>query len=196
MGLLNFIPGFKTLEGVGKGLGKLLTLDFKGAVQAVGKGLSQDWGLGIAALVVPGLQPLAMAHNMFPRLPGRGVSAGETWVDTIRYSGETAGSEISAVTVATYMVAGDTVVDGRSLLRITSEGTSEQTAKGAIAGQNFEQTVSGDLDGVYLWDMARGVMIHAFVDTDMRGTMNVAAAPFPLNIRMRGQSVMRLADGM
>ncbi len=45
MGLLNFIPGFKTLEGIGTGLGKLLKGDIGGAIKAVGKGLSNDWGL-------------------------------------------------------------------------------------------------------------------------------------------------------
>lgn len=66
MGLLDtvtkFIPGFKTLEGVGKGVGKLLQGDFKGAISAVGKGLSNDWGLGIAAFLIPGGQALGMAQ--------------------------------------------------------------------------------------------------------------------------------------
>lgn len=57
-----FIPGFKTLEGVGKGIGKLFQGDFKGAISAVGKGLSNDWGLGIATLVVPGLNTLGMVQ--------------------------------------------------------------------------------------------------------------------------------------
>lgn len=66
MGLLDtvtkFIPGFKTLEGVGKGVGKLLQGDFKGAISAVGKGLSNDWGLGIAAMFIPGGQALGFAQ--------------------------------------------------------------------------------------------------------------------------------------
>lgn len=62
MGLLNFIPGFKTLEGIGKGLGKLLKGDIGGAVKAVGKGLANDWGLGIATIFVPGLNALGMAQ--------------------------------------------------------------------------------------------------------------------------------------
>jgi hypothetical protein len=66
MGLLDtvtkFIPGFKTLEGVGKGIGKLFQGDFKGAISAVGKGLSNDWGLGIATLLVPGLNAIGIAQ--------------------------------------------------------------------------------------------------------------------------------------
>ena len=66
MGILDtvtkFIPGFKTLEGVGKGIGKLFQGDFKGAISAVGKGLANDWGLGIATIFVPGLNAIGMAQ--------------------------------------------------------------------------------------------------------------------------------------
>lgn len=62
MGLLNFIPGFKTLEGIGKGLGKLLKGDIGGAVKAVGKGLANDWGLGIATIFIPGINALGWAQ--------------------------------------------------------------------------------------------------------------------------------------
>lgn len=62
MGLLNFIPGFKTVEGIGTGLGKLLKGDFGGAIKAVGKGLSNDWGLGIATAFIPGLNVIGMTQ--------------------------------------------------------------------------------------------------------------------------------------
>jgi hypothetical protein len=66
MGLLdtvaNFVPGFRTLEGIGKGIGKVFQGDFKGAISAVGKGLSNDWGLGIAAFFIPGGQAIGMAQ--------------------------------------------------------------------------------------------------------------------------------------
>jgi hypothetical protein len=58
----SFIPGWKTLEGVGKGIGKVFQGDFKGALQAVGKGLSNDWGLTIATLFIPGLNAAGAAR--------------------------------------------------------------------------------------------------------------------------------------
>lgn len=166
----------------------LFTMDRRGAVSRITEPEVKGNGRQF-------VQPLAMAHTMFPRLPGRGLDAGGSWTDTVRFSGTSAGSEVTSVTVYTYTVAGDTIVDGRSLVRIVSDGTSEQTSKGAIAGQDFEQSVSGDVDGVYLWDMSRGLLDRSQVDVDMRGTMTVAAAPFPLNIRIRGQSFMRLDGG-
>lgn len=55
MGLLDtvtkFIPGFKTVEGLGRGLSRVLQGDFKGAAKAVVKGLSDDWG----AWFIPGI---------------------------------------------------------------------------------------------------------------------------------------------
>lgn len=84
MGITNFIPGWKTVEGalkgVGhavKGVGKVLTLDFKGAaaefggaIKAVGKGLMDDWGLAIVSLAIPGLNALGGA-----RLAAMGLNA-------------------------------------------------------------------------------------------------------------------------
>ncbi len=59
MGLSNFIPGLNTVKGLFKGAGKLLTGDIGGAIKAVGKGLSNDWGLGIAAMLIPGVNVVA-----------------------------------------------------------------------------------------------------------------------------------------
>lgn len=69
MGLLdtvaNFIPGYRTIEGIGKGIGKVFQGDFKGAISAVGKGLSNDWGLAIASLAIPGLNAAAAGRLAF-----------------------------------------------------------------------------------------------------------------------------------
>jgi hypothetical protein len=84
MGITNFIPGWKTVEGVVKGaghalkgVGKVLTLDFKGAaaefggaIKAVGKGLTDDWGLAIVSMAIPGLNALGAA-----RLASLGLNA-------------------------------------------------------------------------------------------------------------------------
>jgi hypothetical protein len=55
MGLLNFIPGVKTLGGVLGGVGKLLTGHPIEAVKSVLKGASQDIGGQIALAFVPGV---------------------------------------------------------------------------------------------------------------------------------------------
>jgi hypothetical protein len=60
--LSNFIPGLNTIKGVVKGAGKLLTGDFHGAISAVGKGLSNDWLIGLA--FPPALVPQLLATGM------------------------------------------------------------------------------------------------------------------------------------
>ena len=141
-------------------------------------------------------QPVLLAQTFFPRLPGRGVSPGASWTDTIRAEGPQGEGSISMTSVLTYTIAGDTLVDGRSLLRIDLAGTTDQTASGIIAGMDFSQTASGTTSGWVLWDVARGLMAESYNETDANGTMDVAAAPYPLGMRVRQQSRVKLAEGM
>lgn len=141
-------------------------------------------------------QPLLTAHTFFPRLPGRGVAPGESWTDTIHAEGPQGEGQISTDLVVTYQVAGDTMVDGRSLLRLDVEGTVDQTASGLIAGMDFSQTAAGTMSGWVLWDMQGGLMVETYTESDAKGTMDVSAAPFPLGIRVRSQSRVKLQEGM
>jgi hypothetical protein len=141
-------------------------------------------------------QPLLVAHTFFPRLPGRGVDAGASWTDTTHVEGPQGEGQVSVTSITTYTVAGDTVVDGHSLVRIDLQGTTEQTASGVIAGMDFSQSGTGSATGWVLWDMARGLMTESYTETDATGTMDVSAAPFPLGIRLRQQSRVKLAEGM
>ena len=141
-------------------------------------------------------QPLLLAQTFFPRLPGRGVAPGESWTDTIRAEGPQGEGSITSVSIVTYTAAGDTVIDGRSLVRISLEGTTDQDASGLIAGMDFSQTASGNMSGWILWDMRRGLMIESYTDSDARGSMDVSAAPFPLGIRVRQQSRVKLQESM
>ena len=61
---------------------------------------------------------------------------------------------------------------------------------------DFTQSVSGDISGFVLWDMQRGLMVETYSEGDIRGSMEVAAAPFPLGVRVRQQSRMKLQEGM
>jgi hypothetical protein len=137
-------------------------------------------------------QPLSVAHGIFPRLPGRAAAVGESWTDTIRYQGAQGPGNVNATTIVTYTVEGDTVVGGRSLVKLAMKGTSESTASGVITGMNFSQAVAASLSGWVLWDQQRGLMAESWADADGRGTMDVSAAPFPLGLRVRMQSRVKL----
>ena len=139
---------------------------------------------------------LSTAHSFFPRVPGTGVNVGDTWTDTIHYEGPEGDGEVTANSVLTYTVVGDTMVDGRNLLKFTFTGTQDSSASGVTAGMDFSQDVSGTVEGYVLWDMSAGIMVERFTDSDGRGSMEVSAAPFPLSIRARGQSTVKLVGGM
>jgi hypothetical protein len=140
-------------------------------------------------------QPLALAHTMFPRVPGRATNVGDTWTDTVRFEGEQGAGSVSSHSVIQYTVAGDSAVGGRALVRIDFEGTSEVAASGARSGNDFTQNLAGDASGWILWDMQRGVLVESHSRGDARGSMEVSAAPFPLTVRVRSKGVVRLVDG-
>lgn len=136
---------------------------------------------------------LALAHTFFPALPARQVEIGDTWTDTLAFSGPQPGGEIDSRSIVAYTVTRDTVIAGRSVLRIDLTGTSEQARSGMLAGNDFTQRLAGDVEGYVLWDLSRGVMVESFADGTFRGNMEVAIAPFPLQLRVRAQQRARLA---
>lgn len=167
----------------------VFTLDRKGSAEIVSQPKVSQAGQTF-------VQPLVLAHSFFPRLPGRGVSPGDSWTDTVSVDGPQGEGTVSATTVVTYTAVGDTVVGGRSLLRIDMTGDTDQTASGLIAGMDFSQTAKGKVSGWVLWDMRRGLMVETFTDSDLRGSMDVSAAPFPLGMRVRERGHVKLAEGM
>jgi len=167
----------------------VFSMDRKGAVTLI----SEPTLSGQAKQFFPSL---TMAHSFFPRLPGTAVNVGDGWTDTISYAGPEGDGDVTATSVLSYTMVGDTAVGGRTLTKFTYSGTEESTASGVTAGMDFTQDVSGTVEGYVLWDMTAGLMVERFADSDARGSMDVSAAPFPLSIRARRQQTVRLAGGM
>ncbi|UCC26681.1 MAG: hypothetical protein JSU98_06140 [Gemmatimonadales bacterium] len=156
-------------------------LDSRGVAQVV----SPPTLKGNASRMV---SPAAVANSFFPRLPGSAPTPGMTWTDTISYEAdEDAGTTISR-TIVTYTVAGDTTVAGQGLLKVDMTGQVSQTAEGVTSGMGFVQDVAGGFEGYFLWDLREGVMHSQVSESEMVGTMDVDAAPFPLDIAVRGVS--------
>jgi hypothetical protein len=101
---------------------------------------------------------------------------------------------VKGVTILAYTVAGDTVVGGRSLVKLDVAGSSETTASGVITGMDFSQSVKGSTQGWVLFDVGRSLMVESYADGDLRGSMDVSAAPFPLGIRLRSRTWVKLQD--
>jgi hypothetical protein len=140
-------------------------------------------------------QPSSLTYGFFPRLPGRAAAVRDMWTDTVSYEATQADSQITVNSVLDYTLAGDTLVNGARLVRITMEGTIEQVADGQITGMDFSQELSGAVSGWVLWDLQRRLMIESFSEGDLRGSMDVAAAPFPLGVRVRQQNHVQIQEG-
>ena len=161
----------------------VFTLDPRGAATVVTKP-------DLRGTAVQMVDPATVAHGFFPRLPGTPPTPGMTWTDTIAYESDSGEASSQVRSIITYTVVGDTVVDGRSLLRVDTEGSDERTAEGTTAGMDFVQNVSGTVEGFFLWDLAAGKLHTQFTESDMSGTMELAAAPFPLGVAMRASSLV------
>lgn len=135
--------------------------------------------------------PKALAESFFPRLPGTAPTPGMTWTDTISFEAEV--PEASTVTnmILDYTVVGDTLVDGRPLLRIDLQGRGSTLQEGNTQGMDFLQDLAGDVSGMILWDLAAGAMHYQRMETEYAGSMEVSAAPVPLEVAMRGVSHTR-----
>ena len=136
-----------------------------------------------------------IAHAFFPGLPGRVVSAGDSWVDTVAYASEEGEARTSIRTVMEYTVVGDTLVGSRRYLLVRATGTSESSSSGAISGAEFSQIVAGTTDGHFLWDSTAGVLHSLEYLSDLTGTMQVAIVPLPLGVRVRGTLRVMRSEG-
>jgi hypothetical protein len=128
---------------------------------------------------------LSLAHGFFPRLPGRAALPGDSWVDTVSWSGREGPGVRSERAVLHYTVVGDTVVDGRSLLMISLTGQTTVTNELVIAGMAVSQRSDLEVEGHVLWDFRGGTLFEQVRRASGRGEVSVPMAPGPLPIRVR-----------
>lgn len=147
---------------------------------------------GVAAQAV---SPGAMAAGFFPRLPGRAVTMGETWTDTVSISTQEDAGTNEGTTVYVFTAVGDTVVAGRSLLKVSFTSDDERTSLMSQQGADIRQDVSGSGDGFYLWDAGRNLVVEQYIEARLRGTMEVSVAPMPFGLDMVVVQHLRLAEG-
>jgi len=131
-----------------------------------------------------------IANGFFPRLPGRALAPGESWVDTVSYTSDDAGAESTVRTVWTYTAAGDSAVAGSVYQLVRASGQTEQSSGGTIAGTDFTQSVAGAVTGHFLWDGAVGMLHSSEYHSVLSGESVISIAPVPLEVRVR--SVVRV----
>lgn len=129
---------------------------------------------------------LSLANGFFPGLPGRAVVPGDQWTDTVSYEGNES--------VFTYTVAGDTVVDGRSLLVIDLDGTTESEFEVDVQGMAVTQSSELSVEGRVLWDYQASIMFEVQRTAEGQGTVRIPMAPGPLPIRVESTERARVQD--
>lgn len=138
---------------------------------------------------------IALAHGFFPGLPGRAVSTGDQWVDTVSYEGETDMGVRSETSVLTYTVRGDTVIAGRPLLVLDMAGTVASEFDINVQGMSVTQASDLEVEGHVLWDYQASVMFESRRAASGQGSVRIPLAPAPLPIRIESSESARLQDG-
>jgi hypothetical protein len=135
---------------------------------------------------------LSLAHTFFPALPGRAARAGESWVDSLTYSGEEGPGVRAESSILTYTVVGDTAVDGRALLHIDFAGITTRSNDMDFSGLSVSQESELEVSGFVLWDVQQGVLFEQYREAAGGGQVRVPIAPVPIPIRVRSVQRARL----
>lgn len=143
----------------------------------------------VASQVASGL---VVANGFFPGLPGRTVMPGESWVDTIDYSGSDAAGTRTERSILRYTVRGDSIVGGRAYMAIALDGSSEVSSEMDVGGMKISQSSDVVLEGLVLWDVQNGRMFEVRRSGTGRGTVSVPIAPIPLPIEITTTQRARL----
>jgi hypothetical protein len=136
-----------------------------------------------------------VAHALFPRLPGRVVSAGDSWVDSVTYREEAEAGETQVRSSLTYTVVGEPQMNGRSLLEIGFEGTAQVTQDLDLEGASVVQSSEVEVEGRLLWDTGARVLYESEMTMTGPGSVRIALLPgAALPTRVRWLSRVRLRD--
>ena len=138
------------------------------------------------------VSPSGLAHELFPRLPDRAVTVGDTWTDTVTVEEDAEGMASETRAIVTYTVAGDTVVAGTTLLKLTTISDVEASVSGTQQGMAMTQNMSGTSSGWLLWDRAASLVHSSYGVSEMAGLMTIDAPGAPdMSLSVSSQSYNR-----
>ncbi len=147
---------------------------------------------GVSAQAV---SPATMAASFFPRLPGRAVTVGEMWTDTVTIATDEDAGTSEGTTIYDFTVVGDTTVAGGTYLKVAFTSYDERVTETMQDGAEIRQDVAGEGSGWYLWDSSRNLVVQQYVEARLRGSMDVSMAPVPLGLDMVVVQHIVLDDG-
>lgn len=115
----------------------------------------------------------AIPYLLFPHMPDGDVTPGVTWVDTVSVTTEAAEATTAINTVSTYTLVGDTLVDGRTLVRVAVATEITTDTEAEEGGMSITQSVAGSSEGFFLWDPELRLLAHAEYDRNLEGTVSM-----------------------
>jgi len=137
-----------------------------------------------------------VAHALFPRLPGRAVAMGDSWMDTVTYSEDEEAGVTQVRSSLTYTVVGEAQIDGRALSEIAFEGTAEVTQDLELEGARINQASEVEVEGRFRWDASAGLLFDSEMSMEGAGSVSIALLPgAELPTRVRWLTRIRLQPG-
>jgi hypothetical protein len=139
----------------------------------------------------------AMVRPLFVQLPGRPAGVGDAWTDTIVSVEHGPDARSTVRTVITTTILGDTVVDGRTLLRLRTRAENRMEMEGRSGGVLVRQLLAGTTEGTVLWDPHFRMLLERGETGGLAGTLAMPAAgvaDVPLSATVR-RHVQLLAVG-
>lgn len=133
-----------------------------------------------------------MPYELFPHLPGTAAQSGDSWSNTVSRSQETPEATATTTTVYTYTLVGDTVVNGRTLVRIDIAADVETQGTVDMGGMSADQSITGTDTGFALWDMEAGQLHSMKIERAYTGSMNTPMGSMAMEIS--GTSHRRLEN--
>ena len=112
-------------------------------------------------------------RRFFIRLPGRKLSAGATWVDTVTIVDESGGTKADVRDVQTSTFEKDTVVNGRRLAVISTRADRILKISGVNEGVEISQSLTGTSNGRALWDIQRRILVQRTEVSELSGTFDL-----------------------
>lgn len=131
------------------------------------------------------------AHDLFPRLPNAVLDPGGTWADTVRWHVDHPDVEVTYRSTFSYTLVGDTMVDGRTLVRIAADGDLDTVNVTGTPGDATYRILKGHVTGLVLWDPERRLVAYAGYDRDLVGTLERPHRPV-LGLSLEGKLRLRL----
>jgi hypothetical protein len=126
-----------------------------------------------AALQVLGTE--STLKRLFQPVPGRAVTPGTTWTDTVSTVDENAGLRASTTSIIRSTLTGDTTIAGRSLRVIRVESDVSTQVAGSTQGFEIRQDLTGTSRGTAMWDPQLGALAQRTEIVSLSGTMAMPA---------------------